>query len=84
MLSQVLQLEYPKFKIYSIAPGIVDTAMQEEIREADKTDFPEVDRFISYKEDGELVSAEIVAQKYVDFLNNCSKHKDVLYSVRDL
>ena len=84
MLSQVLKLEYPEFKIYSVAPGIVDTAMQEEIREADKTDFPEVDRFISYKQDGELASAEIVAKKYVDFLNNCSKYKDVLYSVRDL
>ena len=58
--------------------------MQEEIREADKKDFPEVARFISYKENGELASAEIVAQKYVDFLNNCSKHKDVQYSVRDL
>lgn len=84
MLSKVLQLEYPKFKIYSVAPGIVDTAMQDEIRLADKKDFPEVDRFISFKENGELVSAQIVAQKYVDFLNNCSKHKDVLYSVRDL
>ena len=84
MLSQVLQLEYPKFKIYSIAPGIVDTAMQEQIRGADKTNFPEVDRFISYKEDGELASAEVVAQKYVNFLKNCSKYKDVLYSVRDL
>ena len=84
MFSQVLQLEYPKFKIYSVSPGIVDTAMQEEIREADKKDFPEVARFISYKENGELASAEIVAQKYVDFLNNCSKHKDVQYSVRDL
>ena len=84
MLSQVLKLEYPEFKIYSVAPGIVDTAMQEEIREADKIDFPDVDRFISYKEDGELASAEIVAQKYVDFLNNCSKYSDTLYSLRDL
>ena len=84
MLSQVLQLEYPKFKIYSVSPGIVDTAMQEEIREADKKDFPEVARFISYKENGELASAEVVAQKYVNFLKNCSKYKDVMYSVRDL
>ena len=84
MLSKVLQLEYPKFKIFSVAPGIVDTAMQEEIRDADKIEFPEVNRFISYKENGELASAEIVAQKYIDFLSNCSKHKDVLYSIRDL
>lgn len=84
MLSKVLQLEYPKFKIFSVAPGIVDTAMQKEIRDADKIEFPEVNRFISYKENGELASAEIVAQKYIEFLSNCSKHKDVLYSIRDL
>ena len=58
--------------------------MQEKIREADKIDFPELDRFISYKDNGELASVEIVAQKYVDFLNNCFKYKDILYSVRDL
>ena len=84
MLSQVLQLENPKFKIYSVAPGIVDTAMQEEIRDASKEHFPEVDRFVAYKEEGELATAEQVAEKYVHFLNNATKFKEVLYSVRDL
>jgi benzil reductase ((S)-benzoin forming) len=84
MFSHALQLEYPSFKVFSIAPGIVDTAMQDEIREAKKSDFPDVDRFISYKEEGELVSAELVAEKYVHFLNDCSKRKEVLYSIRDL
>ena len=84
MFSHALQIEYPSFKVFSIAPGIVDTAMQDEIREAKKSDFPDVDRFISYKEEGELVSAELVAEKYVHFLNDCSKRKEVLYSIRDL
>lgn len=83
MLSQVLQLENPKFKIYSVAPGIVDTPMQDEIREAKKEHFPELDRFITYKDEGELASVEQVAEKYVHFLSNASKFKEVLYSVRD-
>ena len=84
MLSQVLQLEYPSFKVFAVAPGIVDTPMQDEIREAKKEYFPDLQRFVSYKDEGELASVEAVAEKYVHFLNNCSKHKEVLYSVRDL
>jgi len=84
MLSQVLQLEYPSFKVFSVAPGIVDTAMQEEIREADKAHFPDLDRFVAYKEEGELASSELVAEKYVNFLKNHSKQKEVLFSIRDL
>jgi benzil reductase ((S)-benzoin forming) len=58
--------------------------MQDEIRDADENHFPELNRFINYKKDGELSSPLEVAQKYVDFLNNSTKFKEVLYSVRDL
>jgi benzil reductase ((S)-benzoin forming) len=84
MLSQVLQLEHPTLKVFAVAPGIVDTPMQDEIREAKKEHFPDLQRFVSYKDEGELASVEAVAEKYVHFLSNCSKHKEVLYSVRDL
>jgi len=84
MLSMVLQLEYPNFKVYSVAPGIVDTAMQEEIREADKKHFPDLQRFVDYKNNGDLTSVEQVAEKYVCFIKKCAKYKEVLYSIRDL
>lgn len=84
MLSLTADLESPNVKFYSIAPGIVDTPMQDEIRDADENHFPELNRFIAYKKDGELSSPLEVAQKYVDFLNNSTKFKEVLYSVRDL
>ena len=84
MLSMTADLEPSNVKFYSVAPGIVDTPMQDEIRDADEKHFPELNRFIGYKNDGELSSSLEVAQKYIDFLNNNTKFKEVLYSVRDL
>jgi len=83
MLSKTVDLECSNIKIYAVAPGIVDTAMQDTIREADKNDFPDVDRFIAYKTDGDLSTSEEVAQKFVQFLMNNIKYQDVLYSIKD-
>jgi len=55
-------------RIISIYPGIIDTAMQAEIRATDSKDFPSVQRFVDFKENEELVTAEGVAAKifYLD------------------
>ena len=44
--------------ICSVAPGVVDTDMQREIRAASEEDFPQVGRFVQLKEQGELRSPE--------------------------
>jgi benzil reductase ((S)-benzoin forming) len=43
-------------KFLSVAPGIIDTKMQDEIREVHKSSFNDVDRFIGYKNDNLLES----------------------------
>ncbi|WP_164716741.1 (S)-benzoin forming benzil reductase [Paenibacillus whitsoniae] len=49
--------------VISVAPGVVDTDMQREIRAASHTDFPEVGRFVALKEQGELrTPADTAAQ----------------------
>ena len=53
--------EYP-VKIVSFAPGVVDTNMQAQIRETNKEDFTNLDRFIALKEEGKLLSPEYVAK----------------------
>ncbi|MFS0574804.1 SDR family NAD(P)-dependent oxidoreductase [Sporosarcina sp. 179-K 3D1 HS] len=72
--SRVSALEQEKEKhpveIVSIAPGIIDTGMQETIRASDQKDFPMLERFIDYKETGALASAEETARKLLDFLEN--------------
>jgi NAD(P)-dependent dehydrogenase (short-subunit alcohol dehydrogenase family) len=45
----------------NIDPDLIDTAMQREIRATDQAAFPEVERFIHYKQSGRLRSPEAVA-----------------------
>ena len=55
-------------KILSLAPFIMDTDMQKEIRESDKEGFELVDTFIKYKEDGKLLTVDFVADKVIKLL----------------
>lgn len=55
-------------KMLSIIPGIIDTEMQAEIRAADVSDFPQVARFIGFKEQQQLRSSDEVAEKIVELL----------------
>ncbi len=50
-----------RVSVFSVAPGIVDTAMQAHIRGQDTTAFPNVERFRAFKEDGALRSPDEVA-----------------------
>lgn len=57
-------------EIVSIAPGIIDTGMQEIIRASSEDSFPLLDKFIDYKEQGLLSSAEETAQKLISFIES--------------
>jgi len=48
-------------KQWTVAPGVVDTGMQTQIRETPAKDFAEVERFIKLKADGRLASPETTA-----------------------
>jgi benzil reductase ((S)-benzoin forming) len=65
-----LELQHRKraARVMCIAPGIVETAMQQEIRDTPPEHFPEVDRFIALHEDGDLREAKEVAQELWDLL----------------
>lgn len=61
------QAEYPA-GIVSIAPGIIDTGMQETIRSSSDKQFPHLKKFIAYKEEKALSSAEETAEKLLRFV----------------
>ena len=65
MYSEALKVEMTelglKTKIYSVAPGVVDTNMQVVIRATSQEDFTSVANFQRMKEEGELRSPEQVA-----------------------
>jgi benzil reductase ((S)-benzoin forming) len=48
-------------RVLAVAPGVVATAMQEQIRRSAREDFPELDRFVELHERGELRAPEDVA-----------------------
>lgn len=49
-------------KVYSVAPGVVDTSMQETIRNSNPTDFSSHQKFVALNENKELRSPHEVAQ----------------------
>lgn len=95
MLSRVVDMEqkirakkpqdniHKGFHIFSIAPGVVNTGMQEEIRAAQKEDFSRLEDFIGYKVNNQLSEPEFVSKKYIDILANINSIKDVLSSIKD-
>ena len=72
--TRVVALEQTNAKypvgIVAIAPGIIDTGMQETIRASGADEFPLLAQFIDYKEQGLLSSAEQTAQKLIVFMEN--------------
>lgn len=87
MLSQVAALEVKKvsdFKIFALAPGVVDTAMQAEIRQVNRKDFSNLDKFLNLKEEGALDDAARTAEKFMYLINHSSEFNDVLQDVREL
>ncbi len=88
MFSQVLNEEFnidkANFKILSLAPGIIDTKMQVEIRKSDKTAFSTINKFIKYKKEGNLTQPKQTAHQLLQFIKNPALAENILCSVRDL
>ena len=70
MLSKCIDEEYQDIINLSIAPGKVDTPMQNDIRLADEKAFPRLKEFQNYYKDGELADSKEVAAKYKEILQN--------------
>lgn len=58
----------PGLRIASLAPGVVDTGMQAEVRASDPAGFPLQARFAALKADGQLTTPADAARRLVDHL----------------
>jgi benzil reductase ((S)-benzoin forming) len=89
MHAQVLDAEQRRLpkqnrvKIFSVAPGVVDTKMQGEIRELSPDIFPDVNRFLLLKTDGLLFSPDEAAKRLVKIIDYPEEFEDVLLDVRN-
>jgi benzil reductase ((S)-benzoin forming) len=71
-------------RIFSIAPGIVDTAMQDEIRQSNVRDFSRIQQFVEYKNTDQLASPLLTARLLLSILEAPEKFEETVFSVRDL
>lgn len=88
MLSLVFKEEITNKKLnintLSLAPGIIDTGMQEEIRKADETSFSNIERFIEYKNNGDLADPTSTAKLIAKFISDKTLQEKTICSVRDI
>lgn len=69
-------------RIVSLAPGVIDTYMQSQLRTADPTGFPDQERFIHLKEYGQLATPEHAAREVLTYLDREDFGSNVIADVR--
>lgn len=88
MFSIVTAEEQKKFKnpikIFSIAPGVVDTSMQKEIRSVKAEDFDQLEYFQNLKTEHKLAKPEKVAEQFISMLQNAEQYTEVILDLRNL
>jgi NAD(P)-dependent dehydrogenase (short-subunit alcohol dehydrogenase family) len=82
-LSRALALEAPDVGVVSLAPGVIDTDMQVQLRGADPARFPEQTRFQGLKDGGQLQTAEATAVAVLRYLARPDFGQNVIADVRD-
>lgn len=84
-LTRVIKEErHNKLSIFSIHPGIINTAMQKKIREADPNLFPLLSKFTDYYNNNMLENPKILATKFLYFIKNHNKFHQNIVSIRDI
>lgn len=87
MFSQTFFLEEQELgrntKVYSVAPGVIDTDMQQLIRAANENAFSSLENFKKLKENNELESPSRISAKLLKMLR-LPFDGNILYSLRDI
>ncbi|NYT86222.1 SDR family oxidoreductase [Pollutimonas harenae] len=81
--SNVLHAENHGVRIVSLAPGVVDTGMQETIRGSTSIDFPNVERFAQLHAQGQLAAPADVAGRILRYLSSDDFGTTVLDDIRN-
>jgi hypothetical protein len=71
-------------RICSLAPGVIDTAMQAEIRNVSEDRFPMRQRFVDLKETGSLAEPDECAEQLIDYLLGAGFGAEVVADLRTL
>jgi benzil reductase ((S)-benzoin forming) len=72
----------PRCRASSVAPGVIDTDMQREIRESEPADFPMHERFVGMHRDGVLLTPAEAAARFVEHLRSDAFGVDAVVDLR--
>ena len=82
--AQVLQQDCGNtVRIVSMAPGIIDTGMQAEIRSFGEQDFPSIERFIGFHKQQQLASPDTTASRLLTLMERDEFGTKTLDDVRE-
>ena len=81
--TQVAAAENPGVRFASLAPGVIDTAMQVHIRDSDPADFPGLARFIDMHAGGQLAAPEAVAAKILRYVDHDDFGSTIIDDIRN-
>jgi NAD(P)-dependent dehydrogenase (short-subunit alcohol dehydrogenase family) len=85
MHAQAIALDGDKtVRVCSLAPGVIDTGMQAEIRATPEERFPNRQRFVQMKAEGELSSPEECARGVIDYLLSAGFGREPVADLREL
>ncbi len=74
--------EHSNVQVYAFSPGVVNTGMQEKIRQSTLNQFSAVERFINFHKNDELKDASLVAEKIFALIDQRPTSK-VLWAISD-
>ena len=70
-------------RLVSLAPGVIDTDMQQQLRSGDPAAFPDVGRFQDLKQQGQLSAPDEAAQRVLAWLDRPDFGSNPVADVRD-
>jgi len=71
-------------RIVSLAPGVIDTEMQAQVRATTETNFPNRQRFIALKSEGQLQTPEAAARRILSYLEHPDFGNAAVVDIRQL
>lgn len=84
ILEELKERNFMNWDVFSIAPGVVDTDMQNQIRASKPHEFLSHQKFLDLKSNNELLTPAVVADLICNVIYSPNDFKSVIISVRDL
>lgn len=80
--TQTVAAEHPSLRVVSLAPGVIDTDMQQAIRHTDEAQFPNKARFVALRKEQQLTPASTTAEHIARYLAHDDFGNQIIDDIR--